>query len=190
MTTHRLLALSKAALRLSVLGALIAVSSASAQPDSDLEAIQASMKGTWTSVCMDLGGGVYIKSTLTYDGAGKASEKVVFYKDAACTTPTGLVKTNISTYRIGEKTEIDGQEAFEIDVTIVKWELKQGGSVIKRGGAVPIQYDVVAVKDDTLFNSGLTRAKKGPITDPAERPVTLDKKNIYKRQGAAAAPSP
>jgi hypothetical protein len=162
---------------------LLGLGGAVAEGEDDGAAVQAAMKGTWESVIMDLGDGVYIKTTMTYDGAGHSTDKVVFFSDAGGTSPTGLVKTNTSTYKIGKKIDLgEGEAAQAIDVVVVKWELKQGGSVVKSGGPLPPQYDLFLIKDDTLYNSGLTRVKKGPILDPAARPMTLDKTNLFKKQ--------
>jgi hypothetical protein len=146
--------------------------------------IQSSIKGTWKSACMDLGSGVYIITTTTYDGAGHSSDKTVFYSDSGCSKPTGMVKANTSSnYVIGQKvTAGDGQEAYEIDITIKAWQLTQNGSVLRSGGAMPTMYDIIAIKGNKLYSSGLSRAQKGPITNPAQRPTTLDMKNYFKRQ--------
>jgi hypothetical protein len=142
----------------------------------------AALKGSWKSGCMDLGASVYTVTTTSYDGAGNTTDKIVFYSDAACSKATEMVKTNTSAYKIGQKVDAGGQEAYEIDITIKKWELEQYGSVLKSGAAVPTQYDIIAIQDDKLYTSGQSRKDKGPILDPAQRPTTLDKKNFSTRQ--------
>jgi len=146
--------------------------------------IASTIKGTWKSVCMDLGSNTYIISTATYDGAGTATDKTVFYSDPGCSSPTGLVKSTSSlSYVIGNKVKaVDGTDANEINITINAWQLSQNGARVQGGGAVPTQYDIIAIQGDKLYSSGLSRAIKGPITNPADRPNTLDKTNYYSRQ--------
>lgn len=148
--------------------------------------IQNSLRGTWQSVCMNLGSGQFIKVTMTLDGAGGSNDKTVFYRDGGCSSPTGLVKTNSKvTYRIGNSVSIPGgKTAREIDTTIQSWRLTQDGTVVKSGGPVPTQYDIVAVEGDKLYVSGLNRAHPGMITNPAQRPNTLDTANYYTRQAS------
>jgi hypothetical protein len=147
--------------------------------------IQASLRGTWQSVCMNLGDGQFIKITMSLDGAGGSNDKTVFYRDAGCSNPTGLVKTNSSvSYQIGSPVTASGKSAHQIDTTINTWQLTQDGAVIKNGGAVPTQYDIVAVEGDKLFTSGLNRANPGMITNPTQRPTTLDTANYYTRHGS------
>lgn len=150
--------------------------------DADTAAVQAALKGSWKSGCMDIGASIYTVTTMSYDGAGKSNDKIVFYSDPACSKPTDMVKNNASSYKIGNKVDVGGQEAYEIDITIKSWKLKQYDSLLKSGGGVPTQYDIISIQGDKLYTSGLNRKDKGPILDPAQRPTTLDKKNYYTRQ--------
>jgi hypothetical protein len=150
--------------------------------DADTATVQGNLKGSWKSGCMDLGASIYAVTTISYDGAGKSNDKIVFYSDAACSKPTEMVKTNTSSYKIGNKVDVGGQEAYEFEVTIKSWKLTQYGSLLKSGGPVPTQYDIISIQDDKLYTSGVKRKDKGPILDPAQRPTTLDKKNYYTRQ--------
>ena len=146
--------------------------------------VDSALKGTWKSICMDLGSSTYIVTTATFDGAGNSNDKVVFYKDAACSAPTGLVKTNSKVaYSIGPRMGQQGDlDLYPIDVTIQSSALSQNGSVIKSGGPLPKQYDVLAIKGDTLYLSALDRNASGPITSPIDRPTKVDTKNIFTRQ--------
>ena len=153
-----------------------------ANVDSAEGDIQGQLKGSWTSKCMDVGSGVYIKTTSTFDGAGQVTDEVVFYSDSACTHPTKMVKTDTATYKIGKSLDVEGMTAYEMDLTIKEWSLKQYGNTLKSGGEVPTQYDIVAIESDKLYTSGLTRKDKGPIVDPARRPTTLDKQNFFTKE--------
>ena len=51
-----------------------------------------------------------------------------------------MIKTNTSTYKIGEKVDIGGQEAYAIDVTIQKWELKFELSPTNARCFVPVNF--------------------------------------------------
>jgi hypothetical protein len=146
--------------------------------------VEAALKGTWKSVCMDLGSSVYIVSTATFDGAGASNDQVVFYKDSACTTPTGMVKANSKvSYSVGPRLGQQGElDLYPMDITIHASTLTQNGSVLQRGGEMAKQYDVFAVKGETLYLSALNRAKAGPITSPVDRPTQVDTKNIFTRQ--------
>ena len=154
-----------------------------AQAGSHDASMQAALKGTWKSTCMDVGAGVYIVMTAQYDGAGKSEDKTLFYSDPGCTKPTEMIKTNKAKYVLGDPLDLGGGEtAYAIDVTIEKWELSQYGSVLKRGGAVPTMYDIISVQGDKLYTGGFIRPEKEPLTDPAKRPSRLDKKNYFTRQ--------
>jgi hypothetical protein len=144
---------------------------------------QTVIKGTWKSVCMDLGG-VYIMTTVSFDGAGASNDRTDFFNDAACSAPTGMAKINSKVgYSIGPKMGQQGDlDLYPIDVTIQATSLTQNGTVLKSGGPLPKQFDVIAIKGDTLYMSALDRPNKGPITSPAERPTRVDTKNIYTRQ--------
>lgn len=144
--------------------------------------IQDELKGDWKSQCMDMESGVFIQTTSTFDGAGNSTDKVIFYSDAACSKATEMVKSDSATYKIGKQIDAEGMKAYEMDLTITQWSLEQHGSTLKSGGAVPTQYDIIAVEGDKLYTSGLTRKEKGPILDPAKRPTTLDKQNFFTKQ--------
>lgn len=145
--------------------------------------IQEQLKGTWKSVCMKLDSGGSMVMTSTYSGAGSSQDKVVFYQDPACATPSGLVKTNTSvTYTLGPPSTSGDKKIYPIDATIQSWKLTQNGTVIRSGGAVPTQYDIFAIEGNKLYTSGLSRSKKGPITNPAQRPTTLDSANYFVKQ--------
>jgi hypothetical protein len=138
--------------------------------------------GTWKSVCMDVGSDVYIITTIAFDGAGQENDTVDFYSDPACASATGLVKTNQTNYSLGGNIIASGKSAFEIDTTIISWDLKQDGVLVSSGTNAPAQYDIITIEGDILFNSGLTRADPGPITSPDDRPTTLDLANFFTRQ--------
>jgi len=138
--------------------------------------------GTWKSVCMDVGSDVYIITTIVFDGVGQENDTVDFYSDPACTSATGLVKTNQTNYSLGGNIIASGKSAYEIDTTIISWELKQDGVLVTSGTNVPAQYDIIAIESDILFNSGVTRADPGPITTPDDRPTALDLANFFTRQ--------
>jgi len=143
----------------------------------------ASLIGTWRSVCMFIGGSEpYIIAIIHYLGAGQATDSVEWYSDAGCTSATGLKKVNISTYDVGESITASGKSGYEIDATINSWELTQDGVTVSSGTSVPTQYDIVAIDGDRLYNSGLTRSLAGPVTNPDDRPATLDLTNYYTRQ--------
>lgn len=162
------------------LGVLVA---APAFGQDSTDSVQAALKGTWKSVCMNLGSGVFITITSTYDGAGHASDKVVYYSDAGCGAPTGLVKSNSSvSYSVGAPIQVGSRQAHAINSTIQSWQLTQNGSVIKSGGAVATQYDIFAIEGNKLYTSGLTRGQSGPITSAAGRPTTLDTTNYFTKQ--------
>jgi hypothetical protein len=145
--------------------------------------IQGQLQGTWKSVCMKLDSGGSMVMTSTYSGAGSSQDKVVFYTDGACAAPSGLVKSNPSvSYTIGTPSTLGDKKVYPIDTTIQSWQLTQNGSVIRSGGAVPTQYDIFAIEGNKLYTSGLTRSHKGPITNPAERPSTLDTTNYFVKQ--------
>jgi hypothetical protein len=131
---------------------------------------------------MDAGSGVYISITSVFDGAGHGSDTVVFYSDPGCTSATGLIKTNQISYSLGANIIVSEKSAYEIDITIDSWELKQDGALVSSGTNVPTQYDIVAVEGDTLYWSGSTQADGSPITLPGDRPTTLDLANPYTRR--------
>ena len=138
--------------------------------------------GTWKSVCMDVGSDIYVITTIVFDGVGQENDTVNFYSDPACASATGLVKTNQTNYSLGGNIVASGKSAYEIDTTIISWELKQDGVLVSSGTNVPAQYDIIAIESDILFNSGVTRADPGPITTPDDRPTTLDLANFFTRQ--------
>ncbi len=146
-------------------------------------AAQAALKGTWKSVCMNLGSNVFITIKSTYDGAGNSKDKVVYFSDPGCSTPTGLVKANSSvSYKVGRQFDVGSRKAYEIDSSIQSWQLSQNGSVIKSGNGVATQYDIFSIEGNKLYTSGLTRGQRGPITSPAGRPRTLDTANYFTKQ--------
>ncbi|MDX1386483.1 MAG: hypothetical protein R3257_02760 [bacterium] len=146
--------------------------------------IQSSLRGTWKSGCINLGSNIFIIITSTYDGAGRGSDQVVYYRDPACTSPTGLVKTNSKvSYTIGKEIKLGGdRNAYEFNVTILAWQLTQNGSLIKSGTNVPTQFDIIAIKDNKLYNSGLMSGRQLPSKTPGDRPTTLDLTNFMTRQ--------
>jgi hypothetical protein len=144
--------------------------------------IETLVTGTWKSVCMDVGTDVYIITTIVFDGGGQENDTVVFYSDPACASATGLVKTNQTNYSLGGNITANGKNAYEIDTTIISWELKQDGVLVTSGTNVPAQYDIIAIEGDNLFNSGITRTEPGLITSPDDRPAMLDLTNFYTRQ--------
>ena len=145
--------------------------------------VEAAIKGTWKSICMDLGGSAYIVVSVSFDGAGKSNERVDFFKDATCATATGLAKSNQSGYSIGPRMGQQGDlDLFPIDTTIQSTTLMQNGRPMTSGGAMPKQYDVISIKGDALYMSSLSRPQKGPITSPVDRPTQVDTKNSYSRQ--------
>ena len=146
---------------------------------SDIETL---ILGTWKSVCVELDPETSIITTINFDGAGQANDVVDFYSDPACTSATGLVKTNQTSYILGDNVTASGKSAYEIDLIVNSWELIQDGAVILSGTDVPTQYDIVAIEGNTLYTSGITRADPGPITTPDDRPTTLDLGNYYIRQ--------
>jgi len=147
--------------------------------DTDIETL---VKGTWKSVCMDVGSDVYIITTIVFDDDGQEHDTVDFFSDSACSSATGLVKTNQTNYSLGGTIIASGKSAYEIDTTIISWELKQDGVLVTSGTDVPAQYDIIAIESDILYNSGITRADPGPITTPDDRPTTLDLVNFFTRQ--------
>jgi len=151
-------------------------------PPLDGSGIETLVIGTWKSVCMDVGSDVYIITTIVFDGDGQENDTVDFYSDPACASATGLVKTNQTNYSLGGNIIASGKNAYEIDTTIISWELKQDGVLVTSGTNVPAQYDIIAIESNILFNSGLTRADPGPITTPDDRPTTLDLANFFTRQ--------
>ena len=165
---------------------LIAMTSAcsgtAAAPLADESGIETLIKGTWKSVCMDIGSDVYIITTIVFDGDGQENDTVDFYGDPTCASATGLVKTNQTNYILGDNITVSGKSAYEIDTTIISWELKQDGVLVTSGTNVPAQYDIIAIESDILFNSGLTRTDPGPITTADDRPTTLDLENFFTRQ--------
>jgi len=144
--------------------------------------IESLVIGTWKSVCMDVGSGVYIIITTVFSGAGHGNDIVDFYSDPGCASTTGLVKTNQTSYYLSGSIIVSGKRAYEVDTTINSWELKQDGVVVASGTNVPTQYDIVAVEGDILYNSGITRVDPSPIMTPEDRPTTLDLANFYTRQ--------
>jgi len=140
------------------------------------------VKGTWKSGCMDVGSDVYIITTIVFEDDGQEIDTVDFYSDPACTSATGLVKTNQTNYSLGGNIIASGKNAYEIDTTIISWELKQDEALVTSGTNVPAQYDIIAIESDILYNSGITRADPGPITTPDDRPTTLDLANFFTRQ--------
>lgn len=150
---------------------------------SSSSTFEASLIGTWRSVCMFIGGSEpYIITIIHYLGSGQATDSVEWYSDSGCTSATGLKKVNISTYDVGNGITASGKSGYEIDGTINSWELTQDGATVSSGTGVPTQYDIVAIEGDRLYNSGLTRSTSSPITNPADRPTTLDLTNYYTRQ--------
>jgi hypothetical protein len=122
-----------------MLGVLPSPPAYSQETPSPTSGIQDQLRGTWKSVCMDLGNGTYIITTVTYDGVGRSNDKVVFFNTPGCTSPTGLVKTDPNTaYVLGKKpTKIGGMDAYDINYTITSGKLTQHGNLIKSGGPVP-----------------------------------------------------
>lgn len=131
---------------------------------------------------MDLGSDVYIITTIVFDGLGQEIDTVDFYSDPACTSATGLVKTNQANYSLGSNVIASGKNAYEIDTTIISWELNQDGVLVNSGTNVSAQYDIITIESDILYNSGITRSDPGPITTPDDRPTTLDLTNVFTRQ--------
>ena len=151
-------------------------------PLLDESGIETLVIGTWKSMCMDVGSDVYIITTIVFDGVGQENDTVDFYSDPACASATGLVKTNLTNYSLGGNIIASGKSAYEIDTTIISWELKQDGVLVTSGTNVPAQYDIIVIESDILFNSGLTRTDPGPITTADDRPTTLDLSNFFTRQ--------
>lgn len=140
------------------------------------------MAGAWKSGCMDAGDGTYVIITLVFDGAGLGNDRTDFYSDPGCASATGLVKTSQTTYALGGGSIISEKNAYEIDISITAWELKQEGVVIADGADEATQYDIIAVEGDTLYTSGINRDNPGPILTPDDRPATFDLVNAYTRQ--------
>lgn len=142
-----------------------------------------SMIGTWKSVCMYIGGSdPYIIAIINYFGGGVSTDTVKWYSDPACASATGLEKLYMNTYSFGNGVTASGMSGVELDATVNSWELRQDGFIVSSGVNVPTQYDIVAIEGDRLYHSGLSRAIAGPITDPANRPMTFDLDNYYTRQ--------
>lgn len=144
--------------------------------------IELTIIGTWESVCVDAGSDDYFIMTITFTGDGQQNDTIDFYNDPVCDSATGLVKTNQGSYSLGDSITASGMSACEIDGTINSWTLTQDGALVISGTNVPTQYDIVAVEGDILYSSGINRVDPGPITDPADRPTTLDLDIIYTRQ--------
>ncbi|MCP4143282.1 MAG: hypothetical protein GY755_23840 [Chloroflexi bacterium] len=135
-----------------------------------------SIVGTWTSTCIDSGSGTYIIATIVFDETSQENDIVNFYSDPGCTSATGMVKTNQASYSLGTSTTASGKNAYEIDITINSWELKQDGALVTSGTNVPTQYDIIAVEGDTLYTGGSAATTSG------DRPTVLDLSNFYTRQ--------
>lgn len=156
----------------------------SGSSSSGIADVQAKLKGTWKSGCISGGPQANFIITSTYDGAGHSTDKVVYYQTSSCAAPTGLVKSNPSvSYKIGPKINtVDGLDIYPIDVTIHSWKLTQNGTLIKSGSNVPTQYDVFAIQENKLYNSGLNPGRVGPITNPANRPGSVNRAQYFTKQ--------
>ncbi|VAX18873.1 hypothetical protein MNBD_NITROSPINAE02-1697 [hydrothermal vent metagenome] len=140
---------------------------------------ESSLVGTWKSVCMFIGGPEpYIIITKTYNTNDSFVDTVLWFTDSACASATGLKRVNQNSYSLGGKVTASGKSAYEIDITTNSWTLTQDGATAGGGTNLPTTYDLVAIEGKTLYVSNTPT----PITNPADRPTTLDLPNYYTRQ--------